>query len=183
MTKRQLGTSDCALAWLRIAVGLFFLIVAQYKVWDAKFAHGGFAASVHQFLGGHAYPFMVPLLLGIVLPHVTLIAYLVAYGELCIGVSLVFGILVRTASFFGLIYMIVLILSSAYPGHHAVVWQYVTMAVSQLGYAFCFVAFAMGDATRVWSVPSYWRRKLRGLAGDQTANGDPGLASSNVFGK
>jgi thiosulfate dehydrogenase (quinone) large subunit len=183
MTKKQPSVNDYALAWLRIAVGLLFLVLAQYKVWDAKFAHGGFEASMRQFLRSGAYPFMAPVLRGIVPPHLTLVAHLVAYGELCIGISLLLGIMVRTASFFGLIYMIVLLLSSAYPGPHAAIWQYFAAAVNELGYAFCFVAFGMGDAARVWSVPGYYRRNLRGLAGGQMENGDPGLGSSNVFGK
>lgn len=175
--------NDYALAWLRIAIGILFLILVQYKIWGDKFARHGFAVSIHQFLNGHAYPFMVLVLRDLVLPHAGTIAYVIGYGELCIGIGLLLGIMVRTASFFGLIYMIVLLLSSNYPGPHAAIWQYFGAALNHLVFALCFVAFGMGDATRVWSVPSYYRHKLRQLAQEEAGNPDSSFPGSNVFGK
>src|SRR5947208_15683393 len=91
--------NNYALAMLRIGVGIFFLIFAQYKVFGTTFTlHGGFQFWINKFLDGGTYPFMAPVLRGFVLPHATLIAFLVAYGELAIGLSLTLGILVRPAS-------------------------------------------------------------------------------------
>src|SRR5690349_892432 len=100
-----------ALAGLRIAVGCLFLIFAQYKVFGTEFTlHGGFEWWISRFLhDGATYPFMVPVLNKFVLPHRTAIAFLVAYGELAIGLALVLGIVVRTASIFGLTYMLSLL--------------------------------------------------------------------------
>src|SRR5579872_507845 len=93
-----------ALAGLRIAVGCLFLIFGEYKVFGTQFTlHGGFQYWINRFLQGAAYPFMVPVLQRVVLTHATAIAFLVAYGELAIGLSLVLGILVRIASAFGAI--------------------------------------------------------------------------------
>lgn len=183
MSKNSPTINDYSLAWLRIAVGLLFLLFAQYKVWGPEFAHGGFVNWIHLFLRNGAYPFMVPVLRGFALAHATAIAYLVAYGELCIGLALLLGILVRGASFFGLLYMGVLLLSSNYPGPHATITQYFEAALNHLVFALSFVAFGMGDATRVWSVPSYYRRKLRRLAQEAMGNPDSSFTSSNVFGK
>src|SRR5215469_3529703 len=82
-----------ALAGLRIAIGCLFLIFAQYKVFGTQFTlGGGFPWWINRFLhDGEAYPLMVPVLEGIVLPHATSIAFLVAYGELAIGLALVSG--------------------------------------------------------------------------------------------
>src|ERR1700746_50099 len=109
-----------ALAGLRISVGCLFLIFGEYKVFGSQFTlGGGFQSWINRFLqGGMAYPFMIPVLEHVVLPHATLIAFLVAYGELAIGLALVMGILVRTASAFGLLYMLSLLFSSNYPGDH-----------------------------------------------------------------
>ncbi len=75
-----------ALAGLRIAVGIFFLIFAEYKVFGTKFTlGGGFQWWISRFLEGSTYPFMAPVLKNFVLPHGTAIAFLVAYGELAIG--------------------------------------------------------------------------------------------------
>src|ERR1700757_318908 len=105
-----------ALAFLRICVGILFLIFAKYKVFGTQFTlHGGFQFWINRFLQDGAYPFMVPVLRGLVLPHSTPIAFLVAYGELAIGLALLLGICVRLASGFGLLFMLTLLFSSNYP--------------------------------------------------------------------
>src|SRR5215475_11991239 len=99
--------NERGLAFLRIAVGVLFLIFGQYKVFATYFTlHGGFQFWIHRFLENNAaYPFMVPLLKGFVLAHATPLAFLVAYGELAIGLALTLGLLVRPASCAGLIFM------------------------------------------------------------------------------
>lgn len=147
------ATNAVVLAGLRIAVGLLFLLFGEYKVFGTQFTlGGGFQSWIHQFLAGGSYPFMVPVLRDFVLVHGTAIAFLVAYGELAIGLGLVLGVLVRTASVCGLIYMLALLFSSNYPGAHAALWQYFGAALDHLVLAFCFVAFALGDADQVLSL-------------------------------
>jgi len=138
-----MNRSATALTALRIAVGILFLIFAEYKVFGTTFTlHGGFQGWIHRFLdGGAAYPFMVPILSRFVLDHGTPIAFLVAYSELAIGLSLVLGILVRWASIGGLIYMLTLLLSSNYPGAHAPLWEYFGASLDHLVLALCFGAF------------------------------------------
>jgi thiosulfate dehydrogenase (quinone) large subunit len=148
-----------AVAGLRIAVGMLFLIFGEYKVFGAEFTlGGGFQSWINRFLAEGAYPFMVPMLRDFVLPHGTAIAFLVAYGELAIGLALVSGVLVRTASAFGFVYMVSLLFSSNYPGAHAPVWQYFGASLDHQVLALCFVAFVVGDADRIWSVSAYFRR-------------------------
>ena len=52
-----------ALVFLRIAVGVFFLIFGEYKVFGTQFTlHGGFQFWINKFFTeGGAYPFMVPI--------------------------------------------------------------------------------------------------------------------------
>ena len=143
-----------ALAVLRIGVGLFFLIFAQYKVFGTQFTlHGGFQYWINKFLtDGGAYPFMAPVLRNFVLPHATAIAFLVAYGELAIALALLLGVLVRPASIGGLIFMLTLLFASDYPGPSAPLWQYFGASLSHSVFALCFVTFLLGDAESVWSV-------------------------------
>jgi uncharacterized membrane protein YphA (DoxX/SURF4 family) len=102
-----------AIAFLRVCVGVLFLIFGEYKVIGRDFTRGGgFQYWINRFLQEGAYPFMVPVLKGFVLPHATAIAFLVAYGELAIGISLVIGVWSRLASIFGFIYMLGLLFSS-----------------------------------------------------------------------
>lgn len=141
------------LAGLRVAVGLLFLLFGEYKVSGTQFRlGGGFQSWIHQFLASGTYPFMVPVLRDFVLVHGAAIAFLVAYGELAIGLALVSGVLVRTASVCGLVYMLVLLFSSNYPGENAAFWQYFGAALDHLVLAFCFVAFALGDVDQFLSL-------------------------------
>lgn len=157
-----------ALAGLRIAVGLLFLIFASYKVFGTEFTlGGGFQYWINRFLAGNAYPFMVPVLRDVVLPYATMIAFLVAYGELAIGLALTLGVLARPASVAGLVYMLLLLFASNYPGPHAVVWQYFGAALGHLPLAFCFAALAYAPAERTFSVVRSVREVIpaRGGAG------------------
>ncbi len=148
-----------ALAILRIGVGVFFLVFGEYKVLGTQFTlGGGFQYWINRFLeGGGAYPFMIPVLQNFVLHHATAIAFLVAYGELAIGLALVFGVLVRAASACGLVFMLTLLVSSDYPGPHAPFWQYFGASLSHSVFALCFAAFLLAPANEIWSL-SAWRR-------------------------
>ena len=153
-----------ALALLRIAVGCLFLIFGEYKVFGTQFtSHGGFQFWIHRFLADGAYPFMMPVLRGFVLPHARAIAFLVAYGELAIGLALVLGIVVRAASACGVVYMLTLLFSSNYPGPNAAFWMYFGASLEHSVLALCFLAFVFGDASETWSVARYVRA-VRGSA-------------------
>jgi thiosulfate dehydrogenase (quinone) large subunit len=154
-------TSARSLTALRISVGCLFLIFAEYKVFGMQFTRGGgFQYWINLFLQGGAYPFMVPVLRGFVLPHATPIAFLVAYGELAIGLALVFGVLVRPASVFGMVYMLALLFSANYPGSNAPLWQYFGASLEHSVLALCFGAFALTNPEELWSIVSLRRRSL-----------------------
>jgi thiosulfate dehydrogenase [quinone] large subunit len=141
-----------ALAFLRIAVGILFLIFAHYKVLGTQFTmHGGFQFWINRFLADGAYPFMIPILRGFVLPHATPIAFLVAYGELAIAIALILGVCVRPASAGGVLYMLTLLFSSNYPGAQAPLWQYFGASLDHSVLALCFITFLVGNSAAAWS--------------------------------
>ena len=155
----QVARNTTALAALRIGVGVLFLIFGEYKVFGTQFTlHGGFQFWINKFLDEGAYPFMVPILRGFVLPHATAIAFLVAYSELAIGLALTLGVLVRPASAGGLLFMFTLLFSSDYPGANALFWQYFGASLSHSVFALCFIAFLAGRSDAVWSISSLRRR-------------------------
>jgi len=134
-------------------VGVLFLIFAEYKVFGTQFTlGGGFQGWINRFAEHGAYPFMLGVLKGFVLPHATPIAFLVAYGEICIGIALVTGILVRPASICGAVYMLTLLFSSNYPGPNAEFWQYFGASLSHSVLALCFATFAIADADRAFAL-------------------------------
>jgi uncharacterized membrane protein YphA (DoxX/SURF4 family) len=150
-----------ALAFLRIAVGIFFLIFGEYKVFGTQFTlHGGFQFWINKWLQeGGAYPFMAPILKNFVLPHATSIAFLTAYSEFAIGLALTFGILIRAASAGGLIFMLTLLFSSDYPGAGAPLWQYFGASLGHSIFALCFVAFLIAGPNIPWSISHLHTRK------------------------
>ena len=158
-TLRPRDANTLALAGLRIAVGLFFTVFGQYKVFGKQFVDGGFQHYVESFLQGGAYPFMVPILRGILTHAAMLMAYSVAYGEFLIGVSLVVGLLSRVASVFGFALMVAMWLSGGYPGAHAAFWMYWGASLNWSVFALCFVALAVGHPEEVWSLQQLWHRR------------------------
>ena len=148
-----------ALCFLRIFVGVFFLMFGEYKVFGAEFTlHGGFEASIRGFLAqGSAYPLMAPALERIVLPHARVCAFLTGYGELLIGLGLIFGVLTRAASGLGLLLMALLWLSAGYPGPHAAPWRYFGASLEWSVFAGCFAAFLLGKPEARWSLAPRFR--------------------------
>lgn len=152
-----------ALAGLRIAVGVLFLIFAEYKLAGREFIHGGgFEGWIHRFLSEHgAYPFMEPVLRGFVLPNHVAIASFVSYGELAIGLALVLGIWVRAASIGGIVYMLALLFASNYPGANAPLWEYFGASLDHLVFALCFIAFAAAGNGGIGVLERFTRRGSR----------------------
>ncbi len=151
-----------ALALLRIAVGVLFLIFGEYKVFGTQFTlGGGFQFWINRFIQHGAYPFMLGVLKDFVLPNGRVIAFLVAYGELCIGIALTAGILVRTASVFGLIFMLSLLFAADYPGPNAAFWQYFGASLDHSVLALCMAAFAISDSDEMLSLRPYLKRLRR----------------------
>lgn len=145
--------NERVLAALRIAIGAFFCVFGADKVFGAEFTlHGGFQDGVRGFLSsGSAFPFIRPLLAGILTRCATPTAFLVAYGELAIGLSLITGLLSRVASIFGLVLMLFLWFSGGYPGPHAAFWSYWAASENWTILALCFLAFIFGQTENVWS--------------------------------
>jgi thiosulfate dehydrogenase (quinone) large subunit len=154
--------NSLALAGLRIAVGCLFIIFGEYKVFGTQFTlHGGFDWWINHFLqSGAAYPFVVPLLQQFVLPHAVPIAFVVAYGEVLIGMALVLGICVRLASAFGMVYMLLLLFSSNFPGAHVPLWQYFGASLDHSVLAVCFLAFIVGRSDQCLSVRGVHTRRV-----------------------
>jgi thiosulfate dehydrogenase [quinone] large subunit len=135
------------------------LIFGQYKVFGTEFTFGGgFQSWINRFLEQGAYPFMVGVLRNFVLPHATSVAFIVAYGELAIGLGLVAGVLLRVASVFGMIYMLLLLFSSKYPGAHAPLWQYFGASLDHLVLTQCFAPFVAAYGHQVFSLHTYLPR-------------------------
>lgn len=141
-----------ALAFLRIAVGLLFLIFAQYKLLSTHFIWGGMANYIGHFIQNGCYPFMRPFLKNIILPHAVFFGAFVSLTELLIAISLITGILVRWASLGGLAMMLLYLFSSNYPGANAPFWEYFGASLDHSVLALCFLTFLIGKPEAVWAL-------------------------------
>ena len=137
-----------ALAFLRIAVGLLFLIFAQYKLRSTQFIYHGMATYIGHFIQNGCYPFMRSFLKNIILPHAVFFGAVVAITELLIALSLITGVLVRWASLGGLAMMLLFLLSSNYPGPQAPFWQYFGASLDHSVLALCFITFIIDTTAR-----------------------------------
>ncbi|MFZ0392202.1 MAG: DoxX family membrane protein [Terracidiphilus sp.] len=152
LLQRKSNANSVALAMLRIAVGFFFVVFGQYKVFGSGFVHSGFRSYVEGFIRDGAYPFMVPVLRWILAHAATAMALAVGYGEFLIGISLVIGLFSRVASLFGCALMLAMWLSGGYPGPHAAFWMYWGASLNWSVFAICFAVLAAGRPEEVASV-------------------------------
>jgi uncharacterized membrane protein YphA (DoxX/SURF4 family) len=141
-----------ALAFLRISIGLLFLIFAEYKLTSTKFIWGGMATYIGHFIDQGCYPFMRPFLQELILPHAVLFGSIVSISELFIALSLITGILVRWASLGGLTMMTLFLFSSNYPGSQAPLWQFFGASLEHSILSLCFIALMIGPSNRHWAL-------------------------------
>jgi thiosulfate dehydrogenase [quinone] large subunit len=141
-----------ALAFLRISIGLIFLIFAEYKLTSTRFIRVGMAQYISQFLNESSYPFVRPFLRNIVLPHTVFFGAIVAISELLLALSLLTGVLVRWASVGGLTMMLVLLFSSNYPGPQAPFWEFFGASLDHSVLALCFIALLIAPSNQRWAL-------------------------------
>ncbi len=91
-------------ALLRIALGVLFVKASWGKVMS-----GGDWTPLrfleHHISEGNTFAFFRPFVEGVAIPNHVLFGYLVAYGELFIGIALILGVMTRLASLFGILMM------------------------------------------------------------------------------
>jgi thiosulfate dehydrogenase [quinone] large subunit len=139
----------------RIVTGAFFLLFGEYKVFGSAFAHAGFSHYLEGYIQQTALSFYRPVLSHIVLPHVVFFGYLVGVVELFIGICLIFGICVRTASVLGMLHMISLTLATWWePGHGAPFWQYFGAELDHLPLLLLFMIFCSAGSNGRWRTGS-----------------------------
>ena len=141
-----------ALVFIRIAVGLFFLIFAEYKLASSQFITTGMATYIRHYVDKDCYPFMRTALSTIILPHTIFFGAFVAVTELMIGLSLVTGVLVRWASFGGLLMMCLFLFSADYPGPHAPLWTYFGASLDHSVFIICFIALIIAPSDDRWAL-------------------------------
>lgn len=147
------GSFPKALAAVRIATAVFFLLFGEYKVFGSAFAHGGFQEYLQGWLQQGVVGLYRPVLADLVLPHAVFFGYFVGVVELFIGICLLLGLWVRVASVVGALHMISLTLATWWePGHGVPVWRYFGAELDHLPLLFLFLIFYVADAGQTWGL-------------------------------
>jgi thiosulfate dehydrogenase (quinone) large subunit len=147
------SAADKAIAGVRIATSVFFLLFGEYKLAGPGFAHGGFQGYLHDFIALGVVSVYRPVLIGLVLPHAVFFGYTVGVIEMFIGISLLLGLWVRPASVVGMLYMLNFLLATWWaPGYHAPIWRYFGAELDHLPLLLLFIVFYAADAGKVWGL-------------------------------
>jgi|SRR5215471_3715976 len=108
-------------ALVRIATGVLFVAEGFGKA-TGKFVQGGFAKSASG-MTAESWPFWKSFLNSVVIPHASLFAWFVAFGELAVGIGLLLGFLTRWAAAGGVLLLLTILLGQTYvPGSSWTGW-------------------------------------------------------------
>jgi uncharacterized membrane protein YphA (DoxX/SURF4 family) len=148
-----------AVAAVRAATSVFFLLFGEYKVAGPGFAHGGFQTYLRDYIATTAVSFYRPFLVHIVLPHAVFCGYTVGVIELFVGISLLVGLWVRPACIVGILFLLNLTLASWWDaGHGAPIWRYFGARLDTLPLLLLLVIFFAADAGQIWGLDGKLRR-------------------------
>lgn len=92
------GSERTIIFLMRVCLGWVFLYAASHQVFVPGWSATGFlehTKTFHGFFSLFTGPTMAPI-----------VSFLVEYGHLLIGLSLIFGLMVRISSFFGILLML-----------------------------------------------------------------------------
>jgi len=155
-------TLSKTIAAVRVVIGVFFILFAEYKVAGPGFAHGGFQEYLGGYIAGGAVSFYRPVLAHMVLPHAVFFGYAVGVLEMIIGVSLLLGMRVRAASALGALFMLNLALATWWePGHGVPVWRYFGAELDKLPLLFLLLIFFAADAGQQWGLDGRMRKQSK----------------------
>jgi thiosulfate dehydrogenase [quinone] large subunit len=103
LVKQVWGTKrdQLAMTAVRVTVGLLFLNSAVGKITNPNFV-SGFAATNRGFAAKTSFPWYADFLNGTVIPNATFWANLTMYGELLVGLALIFGLLTNVGAVAGI---------------------------------------------------------------------------------
>jgi uncharacterized membrane protein YphA (DoxX/SURF4 family) len=150
-TLKSISAPSAMMAVARIAVGLMFLMFAQYKLLHTDFAHEGYQKYVTGYVQESSVSIYKPFLRETLL-HPKLWAYAVGVVELLIGISMVVGFAVRPFSLVGALYMLNLTLATWKLPAGTPAWRYVGNELDHIPLLLLFLIFFAHGAGEAWGL-------------------------------
>jgi uncharacterized membrane protein YphA (DoxX/SURF4 family) len=149
-------------AIVRILTGILFVAEGLSKV-TGDFVTGEFAKEVPQ-IAARSFPFWRHFLEAVVVPHATVFAWVVALGELAVGLGLIAGLLTRVAAGGGALLMLSITVGAAKPAAGATWDDWITAGLTSKFACLLLLALFAADAGRVWGFDGRRRKAPRGKA-------------------
>lgn len=140
------------LAIVRIFVGYHFFQVAWAKL-SSGFLSGSALPQLLASAADSPFDWHRQFIFGVVVPHPQFFSYLVCFGELAIGVSLVLGCFVRLSSLFGAIHNFNIYLAIGIPHGGA------TLGLNRL-FIVCLLVFAVAGAGRALGIDGVLKKRF-----------------------
>ncbi len=139
------------MAIARIAVGVMFIMFAQYKLLHGAFAHGGYQNYVNGWLDATAVNFYKPFLRA-TLKYPVVSGYAVGVFEMLVGLSMVLGFAVRPFAVLGALFMLNLTLCTWNLPAGTPAWRYLGEQLSNIPLMLLFVLFFVHGAGGTWGL-------------------------------
>ncbi|MDQ2969573.1 MAG: DoxX family membrane protein [Acidobacteriota bacterium] len=137
-------------ALVRIVTGLIFVVLGTSKVFG-EFVHGGFAAAVKGMIKD-SWPVWRELLQSVVLPIAHVFGWVVAVGEIALGLGLLLGFWTQVVAAGGALLMLSILLSQSYAGPGASLEKWVMAGLTTKFALLLLLLLAAADAGRVWGL-------------------------------
>ena len=148
-----------AAAIVRILTGVLFVAEGLSKI-TGGFVRGGFADPARR-MAAATFPFWKRVLEAVVLPHATAFAWLIAIGELAVGIALIAGFQTRTAAAAGALLMLSIVLGAARAAAGAAWDDWITEGLTPKLALLLFVLLAATNPAAVWSLDARRPRKSK----------------------
>jgi uncharacterized membrane protein YphA (DoxX/SURF4 family) len=148
-----------AAAIVRILTGVLFVAEGLSKI-TGGFVKGEFAEPARR-MAAATFPFWKSFLETVVLPHAALFAWLVALGELTVGIALVAGFMTRTAATAGAVLMLSIVLGAGRPEAGATWDDWITSGLTPKLALLLFVLLACTNSAAVWSLDARRPRRTK----------------------
>ncbi|MEP6800701.1 MAG: DoxX family protein [Acidobacteriota bacterium] len=147
-------------ALVRICTGVIFIAEGLGKILG-EFVHGGFAKSASGMMK-EAWPFWRGILQTVILPHAGVFSWIVAVGELALGISLLLGLWTRVSTACGSLLMLSILLGQSYAGTGASWDKWITAGLTTKFALLLLLLLFAADAGRVWGLDGRGRGVRRG---------------------
>jgi uncharacterized membrane protein YphA (DoxX/SURF4 family) len=132
------------IALVRILLGFHFLGTGFDKLFGNFLSGRTLLSDMMRGASKDPLPWHRDFIMGVVIPHVHFFSYLVTFGELAIGASLLLGCLVRISSSFGAFHNTNILLAIAWGGPGSVLGINRTFILLHLVFVFTSAGRALG---------------------------------------